>query len=127
MIVTDERVARFISEKLGVSLCPPFTTMGLERDGQIVAGVLLNAYEPPNIHVTIAGTGWTRAFIKAVGSYVFRQLGCTRMTITTRNLTVARYAERLGGEVEGRLRDYYGEGEDAVIAGITKRDWRFPI
>jgi len=47
------------------------------------------------------------------------------MTITTEKPEVVEYAKRLGGEVEGRLRDHFGEGRDATIIGILKKDWRF--
>lgn len=127
MIVTDERVARFVSERVGSAFCPPFTAMGIERDGEIVAGVIFNQFEGANVHVTIAGTGWTRDFIEAVGQYVFGQLGCLRMTITTRQSAVVSYAERLGAEVEGRMRDHFGEGCDGILLGLLRKDWRFAI
>lgn len=124
-IATDERVARFLSERLGVALCPPYTVMGLERDGVIVAGVLFNQFEGASVHVSAAGSGWTRDFVRAVGAYVYDQLGCLRMTITTELDAVKSYALRLGGEVEGRMRDHFGEGRDAWIIGILRRDWKF--
>lgn len=125
MIVTDERVARFLSERLGVALCPPYSLMGLERDGEIIAGVLFNQFEGANVHVSIAGTGWTRGFIEAVGRYVFEQLGCLRMTVTTEQEAVMKYACRLGGQVEGQMRDHFGEGRDAIIVGILRKEWKF--
>ncbi|MBL4858974.1 MAG: hypothetical protein JKY36_07255 [Erythrobacter sp.] len=125
MIVSDERVERFIAERLGTALCPPYTVAGLERDGEIVAAVLFNQFEGPNVHVSIAGTGWTRGFIKAVGEYVYGQLGCLRVTVTTEQEKVADYALRLGGQVEGRMRDYFGLGRDAWIIGILRSEWRF--
>lgn len=123
-IATDERVAAFISRELGTALCPPFTVMGIERDGKIIAGVLFNQFEGPNVHVSAAGKGWSRGFIRAVGRYVFEQLGCLRMTVTTEQPAVVRYAKRLGGKVEGRMRDYHGKGRDAVIIGILRDDWK---
>lgn len=125
MIATDERVARFLSERLGVALCPPYSLMGLERDGEIIAGVLFNQFEGANVHVSIAGTGWTRGFIEAVGRYVFEQLGCLRMTVTTEQEAVMKYACRLGGQVEGQMRDHFGEGRDAIIVGILRGEWRY--
>lgn len=125
MIVTDERVARFVSERLGAALCPPFTAMGIERDGEIVAGAVFNQFEGPNVHVSIAGANWTRAFIEAVGAYVFGQLGCLRMTVTTEQEAVAGYALRLGGQVEGRMTDYYGAGRDGILVGILRARWKF--
>ena len=127
MIVADERVARFVSEQLGLALCPPFTCLGIERDGEIVAGAVFNHFEGADVHVTIAGKGWTREFIEAVGGYVFGQLYCARMTAVTRDCAVAEYGKRLGGEIEGVLRDHFGPGRDATILGILRRDWKFGI
>lgn len=124
MIVTDERVALFISEKLGTSFCPPFTCMGIERDGQIVAAALFNQFEGPDVHVSIAGSAWALGFARAVGRYVFQTLGCIRMTATTESIEVTKYAIRLGGQIEGRLRSHFGHGRDATIIGILKKDWK---
>ena len=124
MIVTDERVAAFVSERVGASICPPYTAMGIERDGEIAAGVLLHCFEGHAVHVTAAGKGWGRGFIRAVGRYAFGQLGCERITITTEQPSVVRYAERLGGEFEGVLRSQFGPGRDGVVVGILKADFR---
>ncbi|ALC11213.1 hypothetical protein [Sphingopyxis sp. 113P3] len=125
MIVDGEGVARFVSERLGITLCPPYTTLGIERDGELVGGVIFHCFEGSAVHVTVAGKGWTRGFLRAVGHYVYRQLDCARMTITTGQPEVVSYAKRLGGQVEGVLRDQYGPGQDATIVGILARDWRY--
>lgn len=124
MIVSDERVARFVSARLGFGLCPPYSAMGIERKGEIVGGALFNHFEGADVHVTLAGAGWTRAFLRAVGAYVYGQLGCARMTAVTASDEVAGYAERLGGKIEGRLRSHFGPGRDGIIVGILKDEWR---
>lgn len=125
MIVAGEHVARFVSERLGFGLCPPYTTIGIERGGVIVAGCIFHCFEGVNVHVTVAGKGWTRAFLRAVGEYVYGQLGCHRMTFVTENPTVAALAERLGGKIEGRMRDQFGEGRDGLLIGVLKDEWKF--
>lgn len=125
MIVTDERVARFVSDRLGFALCPPYTCAGIERDGEIVAGCLFNCFQPPDIRVTAAGTGWTRGFLEAVGRYVFGQLGCIRATFITEQPRVVALAERLGGVVEGRMRDHFGEGRDGIVIGLLRKSYRY--
>lgn len=125
MIVADERVARFVSEKIGFALCPPYSAMGIERDGEVVAGVLFNQFEGADVHFTAAGKGWPRSFYRAVGKYVFGTLGCERMTATTRHEHVAKLAERLGGKREGVLRSHFGPGEDAIIVGILRDEYLY--
>lgn len=99
--------------------------MGLEKDGQIIAGAIFNVFEKPDLHVSIAGHGWTRTFCREVGRYVFEQLGYLRMTALTEQPEVVRFAERLGGQVEGLLRNHFGPGRDAVIIGILREEYKF--
>lgn len=124
-IVDDDRVARFVGERVGAVICPPFTSMGIERDGEIVAGVVFNHYEVTDVHVTIAGHGWTRGFLAEVGHYVFGALRCERITVITEQPEVVRIAERLGGEIEGLMRNHFGQGRDGFVLGILKSDYRY--
>lgn len=124
MIVADERVARFVADALGFPLCPPWTCMGIESGGGIIAGVVFNSFEGADVQVTAAGRGWTRGFLRAVGQYVYGTLGCERMTVTTEQDGVARLALRLGGQIEGRLRSHFGAGRDAILVGILRDEYR---
>jgi hypothetical protein len=83
LIVTDDRVARFVGGQIESIIFPPFTCMGIEHNGVVIADVVFNCFTGHDIEVTIAGKGWTRGFIKSVGVYVFDQLGCIRITVTT--------------------------------------------
>lgn len=125
MIVTDDRVARFVAHGLGFALCPPYTCVGLEREGEVVAGVLFNCFEGASVHVTAYGHHWTPSIMKAIGRYVYQQLGCERMTLTTESRWVAFLACKLGGQVEGRLRSQFGKGRDGIIVGILRDEYRY--
>lgn len=125
MIVTDERVPRFVSEKVEKSFCPPYTAMGWERNGKVVSGVLFNVFEGSDMHVTVAGEYFPRAFLTAVGDYAFRQLNAIRCTVITEQEHVVDLAERIGGVKEGLIRSHFGKGRDGVILGILKEDYRF--
>lgn len=126
-IVEGDEVARFVSESIGVSFVPPFTTMGIEKDGEIVGGVLFNVFEGSDVHVSIAGHGWSRGFCVAVGQYVFGQLGYERMTAVTEIPKIVKIAERLGGKVDGLMRNHFGKGRDAFVVGILKEEYRFGL
>lgn len=125
MIVTDERVARFVGERCGTIIYPPFTTMGVERDGQVIAGVIFNCFTGNDIAVTVAGGPFGREFISAVGKYVFGKIGCLRMSITTEQPKVIEIATRLGAQTEGRKRNHFGMGRDGIVLGILKEEWKF--
>lgn len=75
------------------------------------------------MHVTVAGHGWTKSFLTDVGQYVFGTLRCQRMTAITEQPRIVRIAERLGGQVEGMLRNHFGPGRNAFIVGILKEDY----
>lgn len=123
MIVTDERVSQFVAKKFGVAVNPPFTLMGIERGGQVIGGVVFNMFTGPDIHITVAGAGWTRGFLTEVGQYVFGQLNCIRMTCITEQPKIVRLAERLGGQVEGLMRHHFGKDRPGFVVGILKDDY----
>lgn len=124
-IVTDDRVAAFVGAKIDTIIFPPFTAMGIERDGEIISGVVFNCYTGPNIEATVAGCKWGRQFLQELGQYVFGQLGCSRVTITSEHADVLALAKRLGGKVEGTMRDFYGKGRDGSVIGILRDEYRF--
>lgn len=125
MIVTDERVARFISEKTGSSFCPPYTVMGWEENGDIISAALFNCFEPPDMHVSIAGKNFPRSFMRSIGDYMFRQLGYSRCTFITSQEHVIDMAIRIGAVKEGVLRSHFGDGKDATVLGMLKSEYRY--
>lgn len=125
MIVVGERVARFVGERCNRIIYPPFTAMGIERNDQITAGAVFNCYTGNDIEVTVAGGPFTRGFISAVGNYVFEQIGCLRMSITTEQPKVIEIAHRLGAQTEGLKRNHFGKGRDGTVLGILREDWNY--
>lgn len=123
--MTDDRVARFVGARVGLIIYPPFTSMGIERGGNVIGGVVFNCFTGPSIEATVAGRGWSRGFFEAVGRYVFDQLGCIRIDVTTEHEAVAQMAERLGARREGVLRDKFGRGRDGIVLGVLEQEYRF--
>ncbi|GAB6854041.1 GNAT family N-acetyltransferase [Asaia astilbis] len=121
----DARIPRFLGERLGVAFYPPFTTMGLERNGEIIAAFLFNIYTGPDIHVTIAGSGWTRRFLREMGQYLFEQLKVERFTAITENQSVVDIVKRVGGRKEGLLRNHFGPDRDGILLGVLKNEYRY--
>jgi RimJ/RimL family protein N-acetyltransferase len=125
IIVTDGRVAELVTRLTGKVFAPPFTCAGIEKDGEVIGGVIFNCYEETDIHVSVAGHGWTKGFLADIGNYCYNQLGCNRITSVTEDPKVVRIAERLGGKIEGCLRNHFGQGRDGFIVGILKDEYRF--
>lgn len=123
MIVTDDRVARFVGSQIDAIIYPPFTCMGIEKDGEIVGGAVFNCFTGHDVELTLAGKVWTRRFLRAMGEYAFKQLGCGRIQMTTEQEDVARLAERLGAKREGVLRDKFGRGRDGIALGVLEKEY----
>jgi RimJ/RimL family protein N-acetyltransferase len=125
-IVDDERVIAFVGDKIGIIMHQPCTALGLEKDGEIISGFVFNNHTTYDIEVTaaVAPRSEAREFLKRVGQYVFDELKCLRMTITTHQYRVVDLAIRLGAQTEGRKRNHFGTGRDGIILGILRDDWK---
>lgn len=124
-IVCDERVPLFVASRIGHVIVPPYTAMGVERDGEVIGGVIFNHFTGFDCHVTVAGTGWTRGFLECVGDYVYTTMNCLRVTIITEQPKVVRLAQKMGGEIEGLMRNHFGPEKDAFVVGVLKEDYKW--
>lgn len=127
MIVTGENVAAYVASRLETNFYPPFTALGVARDGAVVAGIVFNCWTGPDVQLTIAAEpgAMSRRFLRRVGLYITKELGCVRATIETEQPSVVDMVERMGGEVEGVKRNLFGEGRDGVVMGVLKKDFRW--
>ncbi len=60
-----------------------------------------------------------------MGRYVGELMGCGRVTFVTEQPYVIDLAKRLGAQTEGRIRNHFGSGRDAILLGILKEEWVF--
>lgn len=121
----DGRIAIYLAERLNTLFHPPFVAMACERDGEIVAGMLFNTFTGPDIHVSIAGHGWTRRFLRAFGRYLFDILRVERFTGITEQQNVIDIVERLGGQREGVMRNHFGCGRHGIVLGVLRDEYRY--
>lgn len=119
------RITAFLSERLGSVFFEPYTCLGLEEDGKIVAGMLFNNFTGNDIHVSVAGSRWTRRFLRVLGLYLFHQLRVDRFTGITEQQDVVDIVERLGGRVEGVMRNHFGPGRDGIVLGVLREEYRY--
>lgn len=124
-IVTDDRVYDYVAERLGNKPLPPYRCLGVEESGVIIGGVVFNNFSPHDVELTVAGESraWTRTFFRRVRDYVFDECGYLRLTFTTEHQDVVELACRLGGQTEGRKRNHFGLGRDAILLGVLKDEW----
>lgn len=128
-----ERVMQFVAERTGEAAYRDYTAIGLERDGELVAGVVFTLYTGPGgavmMHVASDGRRhWmTPAFLSASFRYPFMQMECRRVTGLVRadNVDAQRFDEHLGFKREGLIRQGCNDGTDLILYGMLKSECRF--
>lgn len=118
----DYKVLAYLESRLETKLHPPFTTIGIEKDGEIVGGWLFNDYNGHNVEISVAlDTQLTRGMILAIKDYLFNQMKVRVVTGRCRdsNLASHQLMTRLGFHFEGRIPFYFGT-EGARLYTYTK-------
>jgi hypothetical protein len=104
----------------------PYTTIGVENNaGELTGALIFTNFDDHDVNMTVAGRGTCcRSVMRAACNYVFEQLGCSRLSVTTRadNYRLIDQAERLGFVREGYLRRLYGDA-DGVLLGLLQKDF----
>jgi RimJ/RimL family protein N-acetyltransferase len=121
---SSERIAHFNPSE------QPFTAIGLERDGEIIAATIYNYYSGASIAMSFAaipGRRWlTREYLHAIFRYPFVQLGVRRVTgyVATRNFASVRFAYKLGGKLEGVMRKALPD-DDLLVFGLLREECKW--
>jgi RimJ/RimL family protein N-acetyltransferase len=102
----DAVLTAWAGARLGITDFRPCTTIGIAREGVILAAAIYNNYRPPNIEITFvtASPHWaSKRAIRAMLRYPFVQLGCKRLTAITAvlNTSARTFLLRLGFCEEG--------------------------
>ncbi len=121
--VVAEWVAKQAHSKPPVA---PFTAFGfVDRTGHLTGGCVFTGYNGDCVELSLAGrAAATRSGWAAITSYVFGQLGCSRLQMHTnrRNKrTLRMLAGRLGVRYEGVSRRYFGK-DDGIVYSMTIDD-----
>ena len=123
-----ERVMQFVAARTGGEAYCDYAALGLEQDGELVAGTVYNHRAHSNIwtHIAVDG-GLAPAFICAGFRYPFIQLGCQSIAgaIRADNATSLALADRLGYMRRGLLPGACEDGADLIIVGMRKSECRY--
>lgn len=128
-----ERVMHFVASRTGEDAYRDYSAIGLELDGELVAGVVYTLYTGINgavmMHVASDGSRkWmTPAFLGACFRFPFLQLQCRRVTGLVRadNFPAQRFDEHLGFRREGLIREGCNDGVDLILYGMLRSECRF--
>lgn len=122
------RVLAFVQKYVPLSACANMSALGLERDGDLIAGVLYEGFNGYNVwmHSAIPGR-LTREFLRAAFRYPFEQLGCKRVSgyVEASNAKARRFNEHLGFKPEARLRGAASDGGDVILYVMKREGCRY--
>jgi RimJ/RimL family protein N-acetyltransferase len=131
-IVSDPaRVFAFCKERMPVSMVAGMKGLGLERGGELVAGVLYEGYNGYNVWMHVAadpGGKWlNRAFLRYCFQYPFVELNCKRVSgyVEARNADARRFDQHLGFREEAVLRGAASDGGDVILYVMRREDCRY--
>jgi RimJ/RimL family protein N-acetyltransferase len=127
----EQRLIPWALSRIGI---PAFRrdaySIGLERDGELVAVVVFDSFSECdcNIHVASDGTAqWmNKAFLLATFAYPFGQLGLRRVTgmVPAHNEAALKFDENLGFVREGYHKHALPDG-DIISLGMMRENCRF--
>jgi RimJ/RimL family protein N-acetyltransferase len=127
MIARDtNRVAEWTLARLGAVWVPGTgQAIGLEREGQLVAGVVFEGWNGASVRMHVAaepGSQWlNREYLHLCFWYVFEQLGChTAIALVAEsNSASRRFTTHLGFRLKATLEDCHPDGA-LLIYTMTK-------
>ena len=128
----DNRVADFVTSHVDdVEFLGKINTLGVEQDGELIAGVVFENYTGSSISMHVAaldGRNWlSKEFLFRTFAYPFLQLDCNRVTGLVRadNAKAQKFDEHIGFIKEGVLRKGATDGTDYIIYGMLKEECRW--
>lgn len=127
----DDRLLPWAQERIGVTFRDDAKTIGLERDGQVVAVVVFDNFSETDAYMHIASDGtraWmSKSLLLAAFAYPFTQLGLLRVTglVPADNADALRFDEHIGFEREGYHPKAGPGGRDLISLGLLREKCRF--
>ena len=102
-------------------------TIGLEKDGEIVAGVWYDDYNQQAVttHIAITG-GITKEYLRVIFDYPFMQLGVQKIIapVLEDNSQSINLVEKMGFQQETRLKNVHPLG-DMLFYVMDKTDCKY--
>lgn len=128
----NEAIGEFVSRMQNGAHLPwgQFTSIGLVRDGELIAGVIYNNWSAANVCMHVAampGRMWlVPEYLYAIFDYPFNEHNLRRVTgiVPKKNAAARRLDEHVGFKLEGSLRHALPH-DDLLVYGMLRRECRF--
>lgn len=126
-------VCAYVGSLTGDTYSDCIRSIGIISDeGRLVGGIVFTNYTGAGVEMSLAGRrSITPTAMQAIGDVAFGDLGCMRLSVTTRksNKRVCKIAPRAGFKFEGIARRFYGDEDGVVLSllrdeAIQKGYWR---
>lgn len=125
LIGEDAIVSAYVAGITGDQYSDVTRTLGvITPEGRLVGGFVLTNYSGHGIELSLAGRGCVaRDSWDMLGNIVFRELGCQRLSVTTRrsNKKVRKLAPKFKFKYEGTARCFYGV-EDGLVFSLLRSE-----
>lgn len=131
LISNPARVFAFVSQIMPMAMVEGMKGVGLEKDGELIAGALYEGYNGHNVWVHLAGAPgrkWmNRQFLWYGFHYPFNEMGVKRLSgyVNASNTDARRLNEHLGYEEEARLKGAAPDGGDVILYVMWRENCRF--
>jgi hypothetical protein len=130
IISNPTRVWSFVREFIPVSATSGMRGLGLEREGELVMGVLYEGWNGHNVWMHVAarpGSRFNREYLRYCFHYPFVELGCRRVSgyVEASNEAARRFDENLGFRQEAVLKGAASDGGDVLIYVMSREDCRY--
>ncbi|PHV09888.1 hypothetical protein CSQ89_19215 [Chitinimonas sp. BJB300] len=125
----DERVMRWVCERIGITPFDDYRAIGLVHGNALIAGTVYERFSEcdVNLHVAAASPyAMTRQFLVASFYYPFITAGKRRVTglVPANNQRALAFDLKLGFKREGLIRRALPGGEDLLVLGMLREECR---
>lgn len=127
----EDRLLPWAQERIGVEFRRDAYTLGLEKNGTLVAVVVYDNFSECdcNMHIASDGTrAWmNKSLLLAAFAYPFTQLGLLRLTglVPADNVAALAFDQNIGFVREGYHPKAGPKGVDLVSLGMLRENCRF--
>lgn len=131
IISNPARVWEYVQQKSPVPMVAGMKGLGLEHDGELVAGVLYEGYTGHNVWMHVAaepGRRWlNREYLRYCFHYPFVEMGCKRVGgwVEASNTDARRFDEHLGFRQEAVIKGAAHDGGDVIFYVMWRDECRF--